>query len=202
MRDVGAGGYEDIITLIGLTSTPRDGAAVWMAARARGRGAMLTFGAKVKDACGLFVGFSDDRRLEVVVRFGVVVFVLGIIIIVGVSRRHYVAHEAPVDQPGGGAWGHVGSCWMSRHSRTDVSARARGRQSVCFARRLSCTSPAQLCHSRVKGPLLGVISTQPHANRTARAGARENVPLAAKYRVEERRLVPCAAGIPWRDARG
>ena len=27
-------------------------------------------------ACGLFVGFSDDRRIEVVVRFGVV-FVLG-----------------------------------------------------------------------------------------------------------------------------
>ncbi len=38
----------------------------------------------------LFVGFSDDCRL--VVRFGVVVFVLGIIvIIVGVSRRHRVA---------------------------------------------------------------------------------------------------------------
>jgi hypothetical protein len=43
-------------------------------------------------ACGLFVGFPDDRRLEVVVRFGVV-FVLDIIIIVvGVSRRHRVAH--------------------------------------------------------------------------------------------------------------
>jgi hypothetical protein len=34
----------------------------------------------------LFVGFSDDRRLKVV-RFGVFVFVLGIIIVVGVSRR-------------------------------------------------------------------------------------------------------------------
>jgi hypothetical protein len=45
-------------------------------------------------ACGLFVGFSDDRRIEVVVRFGVV-FILGIIfiIIVGVSRRHRVAHD-------------------------------------------------------------------------------------------------------------
>ena len=40
----------------------------------------------------LFVRFSDDRR--VVVRFDVAVFVLGIIIVVGVSRRHH-AHEAP-----------------------------------------------------------------------------------------------------------
>jgi hypothetical protein len=38
--------------------------------------------------CGLFVGFSDDRGL-IVVCFGVVVFVLSIIIfvVVGVSRR-------------------------------------------------------------------------------------------------------------------
>ena len=47
----------------------------------------------------VFVGFSDDR---LVVRFGVVVFVLVIIIvIVGDSRRHRVAHrgnEAPVDR--------------------------------------------------------------------------------------------------------
>src|SRR6266496_128054 len=42
----------------------------------------------------VFVGFSDDRRLALVVRFGVVVFVLVIIIvIVGVSRRHRVAHN-------------------------------------------------------------------------------------------------------------
>src|ERR1700736_4211672 len=35
----------------------------------------------------LFVGFSDDRRLQVLVRFGIIVFVfvLGIIIIVGVT---------------------------------------------------------------------------------------------------------------------
>ena len=48
----------------------------------------------------LFVGFSDHRRLKVV-RFGVAVFVLGIIIVVGVSRRHRVAQdgdEAPLDQ--------------------------------------------------------------------------------------------------------
>jgi hypothetical protein len=42
----------------------------------------------------VFVGFSDDRRLALVVRFGVVVFLLVIIIvIVGVSRRHRVAHD-------------------------------------------------------------------------------------------------------------
>ena len=62
-------------------------------------------------ACGLFVGFSDDRRIEVVV---VVVFVLGIIIIiiVGVSRRHRVAHDgddSPVDQPDGNV---LGDAWV------------------------------------------------------------------------------------------
>src|SRR5262249_59775933 len=40
----------------------------------------------------VFVGFSDDRRLALVVRYGVVVFVL-IIIIIGVSRWHRVAHD-------------------------------------------------------------------------------------------------------------
>src|SRR5437764_14463183 len=81
---------------------------------ARGHGATLTFGAKVCGVCGLFVGFSDDRRLDVIVRFGGGVFVLGIIIVVGVSRRHRVAHEAPANQRGGNvlgyAWCHVGSC--------------------------------------------------------------------------------------------
>src|ERR1700722_3590592 len=42
----------------------------------------------------VFVGFSDDRRLALVVRFGVVVSVL---VIVGVSRRHRVAHDG--DEP-------------------------------------------------------------------------------------------------------
>src|SRR5580692_12459200 len=63
----------------------------------------------------VFVGFSDDRRLALVVRFGVVVFVLVIIIvIVGISRRHRVAHDG--DEPPLGsekvltdAMGHVGS---------------------------------------------------------------------------------------------
>src|SRR3979409_439061 len=41
------------------------------------------------------VGFSDDRRLALVVWFGVVVFflIIIIIVIVGVSRRHRVAHD-------------------------------------------------------------------------------------------------------------
>jgi hypothetical protein len=58
---------------------------------------------------GLFIGFSDDRRLEVLAWFGIAVFVFGIIIIVvGVSRRHRVAYDgddAPVDQPGGNVLG-------------------------------------------------------------------------------------------------
>jgi hypothetical protein len=60
----------------------------------------------------LFVGFSDHRRLDVV-WFGVAifVFVLGIIIVVGVSRRHRVAHdgsEAPAGNVLGNARDHVG----------------------------------------------------------------------------------------------
>src|SRR5258708_263191 len=56
-------------------------------------GAMLLSGRKLRRV-RLFVGFSDDRRLEVLVWFGVAIFVLGIIIIVvGVSRRHRVADE-------------------------------------------------------------------------------------------------------------
>jgi hypothetical protein len=63
----------------------------------------------------VFVGFSDDRRLVLVVRFGVVVVVLVIIIvIVGVSRRHRVAHNGDEAPLGRGkvlrdAFGHVGS---------------------------------------------------------------------------------------------
>src|SRR5262249_56367509 len=98
----------------------------------------------------LCVGCADDRRFFVPVLVLFVFFVLVIlvvplvvprvvlvvlvIIVVGVSRRHRIAHD---DQPGGNvlgdARGHVGSCWMLRHSWTDVSSRARGRQSVCIA---------------------------------------------------------------------
>jgi hypothetical protein len=70
----------------------------------------------------VFVGFSDDRRLALVVRFGVVVFVLVIIIvIVGVSRRHRVAHdgdEPPLgrEKSSGTRWVMSVPCWISRHS--------------------------------------------------------------------------------------
>ena len=83
----------------------------------------------VNSACiVLFVGFSDDRWIEFF-RFGVVVFLLlGIIIIVGVSRRHSVAYdgdEAPADRPFSGKRGVMSaSCWILRHLRTDVSAQA------------------------------------------------------------------------------
>jgi hypothetical protein len=57
----------------------------------RPRGGDVNFRRESRGACGLFVGFSDDRGLEVIVWFGVAFFVLGIIIIiivaVGVSRR-------------------------------------------------------------------------------------------------------------------
>src|SRR5262245_65525006 len=70
-------------------------------------------------ACGVFVGFSDDRRffVPVLVFLVFLVFFVLIIIVVGVSRRPRIVSdgdEAPVDQTGenflGDAWGHVGSC--------------------------------------------------------------------------------------------
>jgi hypothetical protein len=78
----------------------------------------------------LFVGFSNDCRL---VRFVVLVIIIIIIImiVVGISRRHRVARDEStnhVEKFSGDARGHVGSC-----SRTHVSARAAGRQSVCIA---------------------------------------------------------------------
>src|SRR6516165_5657752 len=69
------------------------------------------------------VGFSDDRRLIVLV-----------IIVVGVSRRQRDVNDgddARVDQPGGNVFNrrsHVGSCRMSRHSWTDVSSRTWRRE--------------------------------------------------------------------------
>jgi len=58
----------------------------------------------------VFVGLPDDRRF---VRFGVVVFFLVIIVIVGISRRHRVAHDGDEPPLGRGkvlrdALGHVG----------------------------------------------------------------------------------------------
>src|SRR6185369_399858 len=77
----------------------------------------------------VFVGFSDDRRLAFVVRFGVVVFVLVITIaIVGVSRRHRVAHDGDESPLGRGkafrdALGHVGSLLDFATSSSDFIAR-------------------------------------------------------------------------------
>jgi hypothetical protein len=72
-------------------------------------------GGEIATIDGLFVGFSDDRGLEIVVWFGVLVIV--IIIVVWVSRRHRIAdngEDGSVGQPGGNvvgdACGHVGSC--------------------------------------------------------------------------------------------
>src|SRR4029077_17233816 len=132
-------------------------------------------------ACGLFVGFPDDRRIEVVVG---VIFVLGIIIviIVGVSRWHRVARDGddtPVDQPDGNvlgdAMGHVGSCWMSRHSRTDVSARSRRGQSVCeLARWLMGPGPQRAAAARralISGRVaidLGLVAKQARKSHVRR----------------------------------
>src|SRR5215472_918433 len=87
------------------------------------------------------VGFSDDRRLDVLIVLVVlvvfvvllVVLVVFVIIVVGVSRRQRVndGDDARVDQPGGNVFNrrsHVGSCRMSRHSWTDVSSRTRRRE--------------------------------------------------------------------------
>src|SRR5262249_23486569 len=74
------------------------------------------------------VGFSDDRRLVVLIVLIVlvvplvgsfVVLFVFVTSVVGVSRRRRVADEAPVDQPDGNVLGdarsHVGFRWMLRH---------------------------------------------------------------------------------------
>jgi hypothetical protein len=78
----------------------------------------------------VFVGFSDDRRLALVVRFGVVAFVLVIIIIiiiiviVGVSRRHRVAHDG--DESPLGAEKFSRMRWVMAGSLLDVATFMRG----------------------------------------------------------------------------
>src|SRR5262245_51310025 len=87
----------------------------------------------------LFIGggFSHDRRLDVFILVVLVVLVVLfflVIIVVWISRRHLVAddsEEAPVNRPSRNTFkdmqDHVGSYWTSRHSRTDVTVRDRGR---------------------------------------------------------------------------
>ena len=74
----------------------------------------------------VFVGFSDGRRLALVVWFDVII----IIVIVGVSRRHRIGHDADESPLSRGkalrdALGrHVGSLTL-RHSCADVIARSQ-----------------------------------------------------------------------------
>ena len=101
--------------------------------RAR-RGAMLILMATVETPADLFVGFSDDRLVEIVVRFGVFILVL-VVVVVGIPRRRQrTAHDGdavPLDQPGrrslGNAQGHVGLLSDVATFTQDVSARAAAR---------------------------------------------------------------------------
>src|SRR6516225_1996208 len=77
----------------------------------------------------VFVRFSDDRRLVLVIRFGVVVVLLVIIIIVivGISRWHRVAHDGDESPLGRGkvlrdVLGHVGSLLDVRAETDDTTA--------------------------------------------------------------------------------
>src|SRR6476620_5943243 len=74
----------------------------------------------------VIIWLANDRRLVVAVLVLFIVFVL-IVVVVGIARRHRVeddGDDAPVDQTGskilGDVQGHVGSCWMSRHSQVDA----------------------------------------------------------------------------------
>ena len=94
---------------------------------------MLILMATDEARAALFVGFSDDRLVEVVVRLGV--FILVLVVVVGIPRRrHRTAHDGdavPVDQPGrrslGNAQGHVGLLSDVATFTRDVSARAATR---------------------------------------------------------------------------
>jgi hypothetical protein len=88
----------------------------------------------IRDPRGLFIGFSDDCRLKVVVRSAspssssTSTSTSSSSSSSLVSWRNRVAHDgddAPVDQPSGNVFGdargHLGSFWTSRRSRTDIS---------------------------------------------------------------------------------
>src|SRR6476661_1431267 len=75
----------------------------------------------------VIIWFANDRRLVVSVLVLFIFLVLVLIVVVGIARRHRVeddGDDAPVDQTGskifGDVQGHVGSCWMSRHSQVDA----------------------------------------------------------------------------------
>src|SRR5262249_24924686 len=90
--------------------------------------------AAARRAQRLFVGLSDDRRFFVPVLVLFVVVVL-VVIIVGISRRYRVAAYDGDETPNvlGDPWRHFGSCSDVATFTVDVSARERGRQSVCIA---------------------------------------------------------------------
>jgi hypothetical protein len=71
------------------SGSPKSCAPCRRSASARAHWSIVIFKAQLARS-GLFVGFSDDRRL-VVLRFVVAVFVL-VIIIVWITRRHRVGH--------------------------------------------------------------------------------------------------------------
>ena len=91
--------------------------------RARG-GAMLMLMATVETRAALFVGFSDDRLVEIVVRFGVFILVL-VVVVVGSRGGGIVlpmtvtpCHSTNQDDDLSGMHRVTsGSCRMSRHSR-------------------------------------------------------------------------------------
>ena len=91
--------------------------------RARGS-AMLILMATVEARTALFVGLSDDRLVEVVVRFGVFILVL-VVVVVAESRGGGIVLPMKAtpcqstnqdDDLSGMRRVMSGSCWMSRHS--------------------------------------------------------------------------------------
>src|SRR4029078_3783840 len=95
----------------------------------------------------VIIWFANDRRLVVAVLVLFIVFVL-IVVVVGIARRHRVeddGDDAPVDQTGskilGDVQGHVGSCWMLRHSQENASCVAVKNKIHPFRRSLASASP-------------------------------------------------------------
>ena len=100
----------------------------------------------------VFVGFSDDRRLALVIRFGVAVFVF-VIILLG-SRGGIVLPmlvtrlQSTVEKFSGMRWVLSAPCWMSRQSCADVTMRARGQQKVDATRRHGGGSQRKMTRTR------------------------------------------------------
>src|SRR5262249_40028391 len=109
----------------------------------------------------LFVGLSDDRRLFVPVLVLFVVVVL-VVIIVRISRTYRAAAHDGGGTPNvlGDPWRHFRSCADVATFTQNVSARERGRQSVCIAvlqyRRLQPSSLDRRCRAHtIASPSVG-----------------------------------------------